>query len=58
MVVPGVIGYLLDLWLEWPWILTILGFAFGMTYGMYRLVQFANRANAKKQTKDDSRDPE
>lgn len=58
MVVPGVIGYGLDLWLKWPYVLTIAGFAGGMTWGIYQLVRFAERANAKSESDDSTSKPQ
>jgi F0F1-type ATP synthase assembly protein I len=41
MVVPGLLGYWLDSRFHTRPLLTVLGFALGMAYGMYQLVQLA-----------------
>ncbi len=39
MVVPGVGGYWLDQKLQTKFIFTLIGFALGMTIGMWQLIQ-------------------
>jgi F0F1-type ATP synthase assembly protein I len=41
MVVPGVIGYLVDQWLNTKIIFAIVGFGLGLTLGMWHLVRMS-----------------
>ncbi len=41
MVVPGLIGYLIDRQLGTRAVLTIIGFGMGMTYGIWELVRMS-----------------
>jgi len=43
MVVPGLVGYYVDSNLGTRALLTILGFAVGMTYGIWELVRMGRR---------------
>jgi prepilin signal peptidase PulO-like enzyme (type II secretory pathway) len=53
MVVPGVGGLLLDLWLKLPPVLfTLLGFGLGMVLGILQLLRIANTLDNSESTTD------
>jgi F0F1-type ATP synthase assembly protein I len=56
MVAPGLFGYWLDRRLGTPYILMLLGFAFGMWIAAKELMQIA-RENESKKTNTDKKNP-
>jgi hypothetical protein len=54
MVIPGVVGMAVDVWLLKipPVAFTLLGFALGMTVGILHLVKIANALSASDSTSD------
>jgi F0F1-type ATP synthase assembly protein I len=51
MVVPGVIGWLIDRWLGTGFVMAIVGFGLGLVGGMYHLIVMANRSTGRRNGK-------
>jgi F0F1-type ATP synthase assembly protein I len=55
MVLPGLVGYWVDTRLGTRAVLTILGFALGMTYGIWELVRMGRRRPQNRDNDDTGR---
>lgn len=58
MVVPGLLGYWLDHYLGTKLLFAVLGFAFGLTFGIWQLVLLGNKDSNLHRVIGDSRNSE
>lgn len=49
MIVPAIIGYLVDQWLGTLFLFTVVGFALGMGSSIWQLIQFARYQDRKEE---------
>jgi F0F1-type ATP synthase assembly protein I len=60
MVIPGLLGYAIDVWLGTRAVFTLLGFIGGVSYGIWQLVRLGQTAAERGRSadqQDNSADP-